>query len=390
MNALAPATGFGRADSLLTLTVPAPLAARAVAAGGLEIVDPEGVPLAVLDLEGSYTHGPDRVDLTGTIRPLPGVISRPFGSCYRSPEHACIDANALVVPVIAPLTVDDVAAVRERTDGRAVVFLVFAGTGTPVGVSAHGLIRATLAAAAGQAGSVVVAVPVAARDNPSDDRAFRDGVVNAYAQGRDVLWPTGAGHRSAAVRSVMDHDRPTGDKQGLVVFFTGLSGSGKSTIAQALRNHVLEQGIRTVSLLDGDRVRRNLSAGLTFSPEDRETNIARIGWVAAEISRHGGMAICSPIAPYDRTRRLARSMVEEAGGAFILIHVATPLAECERRDRKGLYARARRGEIDDFTGISAPYEVPSDADLRIDTTGRGIDDVVADVIGFLGAHARLA
>ena len=127
-----------------------------------------------------------------------------------------------------------------------------------------------------------------------------------------------------------------------MLFFTGLSGSGKSTLARALMDRLLEQGERTVTSLDGDVVRRNLSAGLTFSKEDRETNIRRIGWVAAEIARHGGVAVCSPIAPFDETRQQVREMVEDAGGAFFLVHVATPLEECERRDRKGLYAKARR------------------------------------------------
>ena len=147
-------------------------------------------------------------------------------------------------------------------------------------------------------------------------------------------------------------------EQGLVLFFTGLSGSGKSTLARALHDLILERGERTVTSLDGDVVRRNLSAGLTFSKADRETNIRRIGWVAAEIARHRGVAICSPIAPFDETRQQVRAMVEDAGGAFFLVHVATPLEECERRDRKGLYAKARRGEIPEFTGISSPYEEP--------------------------------
>ena len=127
-------------------------------------------------------------------------------------------------------------------------------------------------------------------------------------------------------------------------------------------------------------MRRNLSAGLTFSKEDRETNIRRIGWVAAEIARHGGVAVCSPIAPFDETRQQVRAMVDEAGGAFFLVHVATPLEECERRDRKGLYAKARRGEIPEFTGISSPYEEPQDADVRVDTTGRTIEDALDDVL----------
>jgi len=184
----------------------------------------------------------------------------------------------------------------------------------------------------------------------------------------------------ADIAEIVDFDQPPADRQGLVLFFTGLSGSGKSTLARALMDRLLEHGVRTVTTLDGDVVRRHLSAGLTFSKEDRETNIRRIGWVAAEISRHGGVAVCSPIAPFDETRQQVRAMVEEAGGAFFLVHVATPLEECERRDRKGLYAKARAGEIPEFTGISSPYEEPEDADVRVDTTGRTIEDALADVL----------
>ncbi|UMG91159.1 adenylyl-sulfate kinase [Nocardioides sp. TF02-7] len=182
------------------------------------------------------------------------------------------------------------------------------------------------------------------------------------------------------VADIVRAERPDPAEQGLVVFFTGLSGSGKSTLAQALMDRLLEHGGRTLTSLDGDVVRRNLSAGLTFSKEDRETNIRRIGWVAAEIARHGGVAVCSPIAPFDSTRQQVRRYVEDAGGAFFLVHVATPLEECERRDRKGLYAKARAGEIPEFTGISSPYEEPEDADVRVDTTGRTIDDALSDVL----------
>ncbi len=193
------------------------------------------------------------------------------------------------------------------------------------------------------------------------------------------------------VAQVVARDRPAPGEQGLVLFFTGLSGSGKSTVARALMDRLLEAGDRSVTSLDGDVVRRHLSAGLTFSRADRETNIRRIGWVAAEISRHGGVAVCSPIAPFAETRHDVRVMVEDAGGAFFLVHVATPLEECERRDRKGLYAKARRGEIPDFTGISSPYEEPTDADVRADTTGRTVEDVVDEVLTALAAtgHVRL-
>ncbi|MFL6057147.1 MAG: adenylyl-sulfate kinase [Actinoallomurus sp.] len=157
------------------------------------------------------------------------------------------------------------------------------------------------------------------------------------------------------------------DGRGVTVFFTGLSGSGKSTIARGLADALIERGGRTVTLLDGDVVRRLLSAGLTFSKDDRDLNIRRIGYVAAEITRHGGVAICAPIAPYAATRAEVRRMVNAAGD-FVLVHVATPLEECERRDRKGLYAKARAGLIPEFTGISDPYEAPDDAELTIDTS----------------------
>ncbi|HKX99583.1 MAG TPA: bifunctional sulfate adenylyltransferase/adenylylsulfate kinase [Steroidobacteraceae bacterium] len=159
---------------------------------------------------------------------------------------------------------------------------------------------------------------------------------------------------------------PPRHKQGFTVFFTGLSGSGKSTIANALFAKLLELGGRRVTMLDGDLVRKHLSSELGFSREHRDINILRIGWVASEITRHGGIAICAPIAPYAATRRRVREMVEE-GGAFIEIYVATPLEVCEQRDRKGLYAKARAGVIKEFTGISDPYEVPAKPEMVIDT-----------------------
>ncbi|TDC97391.1 adenylyl-sulfate kinase [Actinomadura sp. 7K507] len=176
--------------------------------------------------------------------------------------------------------------------------------------------------------------------------------------------------------------RPPKPSRGITVFFTGLSGSGKSTVARGLADALIERGGRTVTLLDGDVVRRMLSAGLTFSRADRDLNIRRIGFVAAEITRHGGTAICAPIAPYAATRAEVRRMVS-AVGDFILVHVSTPLEECERRDRKGLYAKARAGLIPEFTGISDPYEVPEDADLTLDTSRMAPDEAVGKVIGLL-------
>ncbi len=211
----------------------------------------------------------------------------------------------------------------------------------------------------------MIAVPLASHGDAEADHALGVDGCRQLRGDRSVLGLTeSADAYSDEIAAIVDFDQPPSGERGLVLFFTGLSGSGKSTVAQAVIDTLLEAGERTVTSLDGDVVRRNLSAGLTFSKEDRETNIRRIGWVAAEISRHGGVAVCSPIAPFDSTRKQVRAMVDEAGGEFVLVHIATPLEECERRDRKGLYAKARRGEIPEFTGISSPYEEPEDALLR--------------------------
>jgi sulfate adenylyltransferase len=182
---------------------------------------------------------------------------------------------------------------------------------------------------------------------------------------------------------------PPRRERGLVVFFTGLSGSGKSTVARGLAEALAERGDRTVSLLDGDHVRQLLSAGLTFSRADRDRNIARIGYVAAEIARHGGVAICAPIAPYASARAVARDMVKETGD-FLLVYVSTPVDVCAARDRKGLYAKARAGLLDGFTGVSDPYEEPRDADLVLDTSTMTRAQAIAAVLRLLITGGWLA
>ncbi len=172
---------------------------------------------------------------------------------------------------------------------------------------------------------------------------------------------------------------PERSKQGFTVFFTGLSGSGKSTIANALMVKLMEMGGRPVTLLDGDVVRKNLSSELGFSKEHRDLNIRRIGYVASEITKNGGIAICAPIAPYAATRRAVREDIE-AFGAFIEVHVATTIDECERRDRKGLYKLAREGKIKEFTGISDPYDVPANPELRVETENVDVDNCAHQVI----------
>ncbi|MCY7395963.1 MAG: adenylyl-sulfate kinase [Nocardioides sp.] len=365
-GALTPWRGFNQPGSPVTLTLPADLVARAESAGVVELVDPEGLPLASM----TWPAG----ELTG----LGAAEHGPFRRLQLTPAQArARHAGRTWVPVTDALSEDQLAAL---TGVGPLVLLALTGTGTP-DLSPVALVRASLAAAALLPDAEVVAVPLAGHGDPEADHALGLQVVSTYAAGDPVHalvdddgpWP-------ADVADIVAADRPCPERRGLVLFFTGLSGSGKSTLARALTDRLLEAGTRTVTSLDGDVVRRNLSAGLTFSKADRETNIRRIGWVAAEISRHGGVAVVSPIAPFDETRQQVRAMVEDAGGAFFLVHVATPLEECERRDRKGLYAKARAGEIVEFTGISSPYDEPADADVRVDTTGRSIDDALADVL----------
>jgi len=345
------------------------LPAELSAADTVQLLDPEGVPLALLHAA------------TGRVEQLAQVEFGPFRRHHLPPLQVRTQwPQAFAVPVTGPLTTDDLARVAQcaRDTGRTPLLLAMTGPGAPQGLSAPGLVRATLAAAQDIPGAVVVAVAAAARDDAATTAAFYTKVAQAYAD--DVQTVPGTGDVTEAVARVLDQERPPPDRRGLVVFFTGLSGSGKSTLARALYDRIVESGQRSVTSLDGDVVRRHLSKGLGFSREDRESNIARIGWVAAEIGRHGGTAICSPIAPFDATRQQVRAMVADAGGGFVLIHVATPLEECERRDRKGLYAKARAGLIPEFTGISSPYEEPRDADVRVDTTGRTVPDALDDVL----------
>jgi sulfate adenylyltransferase len=195
------------------------------------------------------------------------------------------------------------------------------------------------------------------------------------------------------VAAELRRTHPPRARQGFTVFFTGLSGSGKSTIANALLVKLLEMGGRPVTMLDGDLVRKHLSSELGFSKEHRDINIRRIGYVASEITKSGGIAICAPIAPYDATRKAVRSMVEPGGG-FVLVHITTPLEVCEARDRKGLYAKARAGLIPEFTGISDPYEEPADAEISIDTAQFSPDEAANQIIlylerlGYIGETSR--
>jgi sulfate adenylyltransferase len=215
------------------------------------------------------------------------------------------------------------------------------------------------------------------------------GVQTISLTGRDIRKRIKTGRRIPEWASFpkvieeLSNAYPPPRRQGFTLFLTGLSGAGKSTIARVLYSKVLEIGDRPVTLLDGDIVRQNLSSELKFSKEHRDINVRRIGFVASEITKNRGIAICAPIAPYSSTRREIRKAIEAYGG-FIEIHVATPIDECEKRDRKGMYAKARAGMIKGFTGVDDPYEIPELPELRIDTSNITPDEAAQEILLYLG------
>lgn len=231
----------------------------------------------------------------------------------------------------------------------------------------------------------MVYVQERAQYEPNDEIANRNNVTILNISGTELRRRLAEGldipdwFSFPEVVNELRRTRPPRSNQGFTVFFTGLSGSGKSTIANAIMVKLMELGGRPVTLLDGDVVRKHLSSELGFSKEHRDINIKRIGYVASEITKNGGIAICAPIAPYTATRRAVREMVESYG-AFVEVHIATSLEECERRDRKGLYKLAREGKIKEFTGISDPYEIPVAAELVLQTEAKDVDTCAQSVL----------
>jgi sulfate adenylyltransferase len=440
----------------VTLDVPAD--AVAPDASRVMLHDPEGTPLAMLEVAGrtavpgeagSSEAGSGLIRLDGKVTGHREPEHGPFRRLQLSPAEVRAgfdDGPVLACATRGPLNSRQIGQLRHLAGQLKATILVLPLIAGPADVVTRpeALIRTVLAAAGSlPASTMVVPVPLAPRGGPADELAaravvaaaygathlFADGddgagtvipVVSAgdwaYDPAADVWRPLAlieAGTERAelapgelgdlldagaevpawftppAVARELRSARPPRAKRGFVLFLTGLSGSGKSTIARDLRDALAERGDRQVTLLDGDLVRRMLSAGLTFSRADRDLNILRIGYVAAEIARHGGIAICAPIAPYAATRARVREMVSETGD-FLLIHVATPVEICEARDRKGLYAKARAGLIDHFTGVSDPYEEPADADLVIDTSALSRPEATAAVLGLLTSGGWLS
>jgi sulfate adenylyltransferase len=497
IGAFAPLTGFMNAADVTSVAErgtledgtpwPVPVVldvpedAVPASANKLTLNDPEGTPLAVLEIiERSAVQPPGQPGQTGQTgrharpddtAPAMARLAGPV-TAFREPEHGPfrqlrqtpgqVRAELGEGPVLAfatrrPLSGRQIGQLRHfagQLKARLLLLPLISGPAEVV-VRPEALVRAVAAAAKHlPPGTVMVPVPLAPRDatvaretairavvaaaygathllmderdadrgRPAADDAHvqtpipvMPGVEWAYDRAAEVWRPLAliepgteqsdlaageledlldrgedvpAWYAPPGVTAELRRARPPRRERGVVVFFTGLAGSGKSTIARALRDALAERGDRTVSLLDGDLVRQLLSAGLTFSRADRDLNIARIGFVATEVARNGGIAICAPIAPYEAARAQVRRMVSEVGD-FLLIHVATPVAVCEARDRKGLYAKARAGLIDHFTGVSDPYEEPRNADLTIDTSVMSRQEAVQAVLGLLASGGWL-
>ncbi len=406
---------FGPAAEL-TVEVPSAVGDASAEAGHLVLTDEEGTPLADVIVEKvSASRNGDNAVVAGTVGALRPFHVGPFHALRKWPDEVrreLAGVPALAVVLGRPLATDEERRLAEAAAGQGARLLLLpcvAGTGRS-GLPPEVLVRAVraslprLATPAGP--PLLVPLPVAPEVDTvtpagaeefvrAADAALVDSDVAPDAAGwtliaRALDAAPGALEEivAADVASVLRRWRPPRTERGLTVFFTGLSGSGKSTLARGLVDALVERG-RSVTLVDGDAARRLLSSGLGFSRADRDLNVLRIGWVASEVTRHGGVAVCAPIAPFAETRAEVRRMVERNGG-FVLVHVATPLAVCEARDRKGLYAKARAGLVAEFTGVSSPYEVPADADFRIDTSMMSVDDAVAVVVDYLEKEGWLA
>ncbi|MEV6299414.1 adenylyl-sulfate kinase [Actinoplanes sp. NPDC051861] len=406
------------------------------------LTDLEGAPVAAIEVTDAWPTRDQRHGIAGPVRRMGDGGHGPFQRLRRNPaEVRALLPPGRVLGVIAdrPLHRPQLAQIAHaaRTLAAHLLILIPVSGPGPDGLPPESLVRSIFAARDRMPPATIVAVPLLTRRDEMRDALLRARVAQAYGvthvlstgdtlsggglrvlvprelayDNRDGQWrwrddipprnrrlamspaeiddlldrgfPLPEWHTPPAVAKELGRVRPPRRHRGLVVFFTGLSGSGKSTIARNLADAMRENGERTITLLDGDVVRRELTAGLGFSKADRDRNVRRIAWVAAEVGRHRGMAVACPIAPYEAARAAARRMAVEAGAGFVLVHVATPLEVCEARDRKGLYARARAGQLRGMTGIDDPYEEPANAELTIDTTTMTVPEAVEVVLNYL-------
>jgi sulfate adenylyltransferase len=433
----------------VTLEVSPATAQQARHAGSLVLLDEEGTPVGEVTVEQVWDLDGSSVGVAGPVAPL-AVLERGSHRHLRRPVAETADRGPVLgVPVDRPPHAPQLAQWRScaRALGARIRLLPLTGSARSGPVDGPALVRICLDAAA-SIGADVVPVSVPFHGDRDRDRVVAALVAGAYGAthvpgpvvagnpgwenvlpdvvdlpgvARDLRtgdWsaagsvppefrgPERADDVCATVQGLVARGEPVpewltgrsvvrelararrGSGSGFTVLLTGLSGSGKSTVAKALQAALLERTRRTVTLLDGDLVRSMLSSELTFSRAHRELNVRRIGFVAAEVTRHGGIALCAPIAPYTSSRDEVRAMVSAHGG-FLLVHVSTPLAVCEGRDRKGLYAKARAGLLPEFTGVSDPYELPSDADLAVDTSVTAPPEAVEQILELVACRGWL-
>jgi sulfate adenylyltransferase len=408
------------------------------------LTDTEGAPIAALDTTEMWPTTDDLLGVAGPVRKVGDGGYGPFRRLRATPAEVRAEVpQGRVLGVIAdrPLHRPQLAQIARaaRTLAAYLVVLVPVASPGPDGLAPEALVRCVLAARSRMPTGMIVVLPLPRHRDEVRGAILRARVAEAYGvthllslgsglvlsgggvrvlvprdvayDGRDGQWrslddvpprnrrtPLPAAevadlldrgallpewHTPPAVAREFAHARPARRQRGLVLFFTGLSGSGKSTIARGVADTLLESGERTVTVLDGDVVRRHISARLGYSAADRDANVRNIGWVAAEIARHGGLVVCCPIAPYERSRAAARAYATEAGAGFVLVYVSTPLAECERRDRKGLYAKARAGKLTGMTGVDDPYDEPTDAELVINTSDLPVGEAASEVLRYL-------
>ncbi|HKT57442.1 MAG TPA: adenylyl-sulfate kinase [Microbacterium sp.] len=345
----------------VTLAVPTAAAHADPGCGGVLLTDSENTPLARVRPVEVEARDDVTSWIAGPVEALHPAEHPPARALrLTAPRDLAGHAVAVFAGRVHPA---DVLRAAARRGDRP---LVLVGVSSGVGPRVDAALMDDLADAAAELGAEALYLGVPA----SHDGGSRDETL------RTLLERLGA-------RDVLDFRRPVPARAGgAVVLFTGLSGAGKSTVARAVVDRIdRATGDRPV-LLDGDEVRQVLSSGLGFGREDRERNLARIAWVAARVAEVGGLAVCAPIAPFDSSRAAMRAIVETVA-PFIVVYVSTPLEVAEKRDRKGLYARARAGELTEFTGVDSPYDVPQDADLEIDTSTMGVDEAASAVLDLL-------